>query len=84
MPGPNPSLPAASAGIASEFPVTQFDEATTGNLMMSAGNGYVQDSGVNFQNPVHQTLTLTSLSTADPHQPGALWNNGGVINISAG
>ena len=29
-------------------------------------------------------LTLSNLPTADPGAAGALWNNSGVVNISAG
>lgn len=29
-------------------------------------------------------LKLTGIPSSDPHDPGALWNNSGVVNVSAG
>lgn len=76
--------PPGSGGVVAFYNMQQQGEAVAGNLLVSNGDGFAQDAGISSTAPSFQTLTLTGLPTADPHVVGALWNNAGVINISAG
>jgi hypothetical protein len=57
----------------------------SGGNAICVGVGYWTASGMVLpMQMAEQNIVAADLPTADPHQKGQLWSNGGVITISAG
>lgn len=60
----------------------QIEETNSGGIFIGTNGGLQIDSLPAFAGG--DQITLANLPVADPHTAGQLWNNAGVLHVSAG